>query len=68
MTRDEGFEQPLCTMVTTGPITFFQRLYAFYQLFFGGTGVYTQDLTLARQVFYCLSHSTSPFLYWVFPR
>jgi hypothetical protein len=29
-------------------------------LFFGGTGVWTQGLTLAVQVLYNLSHSTSP--------
>jgi hypothetical protein len=32
------------------------------QFFFGSTVVRTQGLTLARQVLYYLSHSTSPFL------
>jgi hypothetical protein len=33
-------------------------------LFFGGTRVWTQGLTLARQVLYHLSHFTSPVLFF----
>jgi hypothetical protein len=34
----------------------------------GGTGVWTQDLEVAKQALYCLSHSTNSVLCWVFLR
>jgi hypothetical protein len=34
---------------------------SFFCCFFGETGVWTQDFALAKQVLYCLSHSSSPF-------
>jgi hypothetical protein len=33
--------------------------------FFGGTGVGTHGFELAEQVLYHLSHTSSPFLFWL---
>jgi hypothetical protein len=38
----------------------------FFVVVFCGTSVWTQGLTLARQEFYYLSHSSSPFFCWAF--
>jgi hypothetical protein len=47
-----GLSVPLCKVVI------------FFSFF--GTGAWTQGLTLAMQALYHLSHSASPFLWWVF--
>jgi hypothetical protein len=41
-------------------------MFAVLFCYFGGTGVWTQGLTLARQVLCLLNHCANPFLCWVF--
>jgi hypothetical protein len=38
------------------------------EISFGGIGIWTQSVTLARQVLYHLNHTSSPFLLWLFWR
>jgi hypothetical protein len=42
-------------------LLWFWLLTTFFLFFFGGTGVWVQGRTLARQALYCLSHSASHF-------
>jgi hypothetical protein len=42
--------------------------YYYYYYYFGVTWVWTQGFTFLRQVLYCLSHASSPFLLWLFWR